>query len=142
MKTFGERRVVDGVGPTVPAGTVYGVLGPHGAGRTTFVQALVTLPRRPDGGQARIFDRDVVRGGGRGARPRLAHRAVRLGGRGRGRGGDGDLTGTEDLVFLGRLLGHGKSAARTRVAEHLLEAFGLTEVAARQVKSYSGCGVV
>jgi ABC-2 type transport system ATP-binding protein len=50
---------------------------------------------------------------------------------------DEDLTGTENLVLLGRLLGHGKSAARARAAQ-LLEAFGLTDAAARQVKNYSG----
>ncbi|MBM4576060.1 ATP-binding cassette domain-containing protein [Rhodococcus hoagii] len=39
---------------------MYGVLGPNGAGKTTTVRMLATL-LRPDGGEARIFGRDVVR---------------------------------------------------------------------------------
>jgi ABC-2 type transport system ATP-binding protein len=50
---------------------------------------------------------------------------------------DEDLTGTENLVLLGRLLGHRKPAARKRAAQ-LLDAFGLAEAATRQVKNYSG----
>jgi ABC-2 type transport system ATP-binding protein len=50
---------------------------------------------------------------------------------------DEDLTGTENLILLGRLLGHTRAHARARAAQ-LLEAFGLTEAAAKQVKHYSG----
>jgi ABC-2 type transport system ATP-binding protein len=128
VKVFGETRAVDGVDLVVPAGTVYGVLGPNGAGKTTTVKVLATL-LRPDGGEARVFGMDVVR----------AADAVR--GRvsltGQYASVDEDLTGTENLVLLGRLLGHGKQAARDRSAQ-LLEAFGLTEAAGKQVKNYSG----
>jgi ABC-2 type transport system ATP-binding protein len=50
---------------------------------------------------------------------------------------DDDLTGTENLVFLARLLGYKGSAAKHRAAQ-LLDAFGLTEAAGRLVKTYSG----
>src|SRR5919109_1497782 len=116
VKTFGETRAVDGVDLAVPAGTVYGVLGPNGAGKTTTVKMLATL-LRPDGGEAH-----AVRG-----RVSLTGQYASV---------DEDLTGTENLVLLGRLLGHGKQAARERAAQ-LLVAFGLTEAADRQVKSYS-----
>jgi len=33
VKTFGGTRAVDGIDLVVPAGTVYGVLGPNGAGQ-------------------------------------------------------------------------------------------------------------
>ncbi|MBZ6088663.1 MULTISPECIES: ATP-binding cassette domain-containing protein [Streptomyces] len=128
VKTFGETRAVDGVDLAVPAGTVYGVLGPNGAGKTTTVRMLATL-LRPDGGRARVFGHDVVR------------EADAVRGRvsltGQYASVDEDLTGTENLVLLGRLLGHGKAAARER-SEQLLAAFGLTEAAAKQVKHYSG----
>ena len=52
-------------------------------------------------------------------------------------GQDEDLTGRENLVFLGRLAGLSRAAAKARAAE-LLAAFGLQEATARQVKAYSG----
>ncbi|MFD7434924.1 ATP-binding cassette domain-containing protein [Streptomyces sp. NPDC059861] len=128
VKTFGETRAVDGVDLAVPTGTVYGVLGPNGAGKTTTVKMLATL-LRPDGGEAHVFGHDVVR------------EADEVRGRvsltGQYASVDEDLTGTENLVLLGRLLGHHKKAARERAAR-LLEAFGLSDAAAKQVKNYSG----
>src|SRR5690606_22406961 len=50
---------------------------------------------------------------------------------------DEDLTGTENLVMLGRLYGFSWAAARKRSAD-LLDAFGLAEAGDRQVKKYSG----
>ena len=50
---------------------------------------------------------------------------------------DEDLTGTENLVLLGRLLGHRKRPRGTAPTQ-LLAAFGLTDAADRQVKKYSG----
>ncbi|MEU6454659.1 ATP-binding cassette domain-containing protein [Streptomyces sp. NPDC047065] len=128
VKTFGDTRAVDGVDLSVPAGTVYGVLGPNGAGKTTTVKMLATL-LRPDAGQARVFGRDVVREADE-VRSRVSLT-------GQYASVDEDLTGTENLILLGRLLGHGKVAARER-CEQLLAAFGLTDAAAKQVKHYSG----
>ncbi|GAA4084296.1 ATP-binding cassette domain-containing protein [Actinomadura miaoliensis] len=127
-KRFGDVRALDGVDLTVPRGAVYGVLGPNGAGKTTCVRVLSTL-LRPDGGQARVFGHDVRR------EPDTVRTRVSL--TGQYASLDEDLTGTENLVLLGRLLGHGRHAARERAAR-LLEAFGLSEAAGRQVKNYSG----
>jgi daunorubicin/doxorubicin transport system ATP-binding protein len=128
VKTFGETRAVDGIDLTVPAGTVYGVLGTNGAGKTTEVKVLATL-LRPDGGEARVFGHDVLR------------EADAVRGRvsltGQYASVDEDLTGTENLVLLGRLLGHRKRRAAER-AEQLLAAFGLAEAGGKQVKNYSG----
>ncbi|MFJ5827973.1 ATP-binding cassette domain-containing protein [Streptomyces sp. NPDC093089] len=128
VKVFGTNRAVDGVDLRVPAGTVYGVLGPNGAGKTTAVKMLATL-LRPDGGRARVFGKDVVEDADavRG-RVSLTGQYASV---------DEDLTGTENLVLLGRLLGHTRPAARERSAQ-LLTAFGLEEAADRQVKHYSG----
>ncbi|MEU2368722.1 ATP-binding cassette domain-containing protein [Streptomyces pseudogriseolus] len=128
VKTFGETRAVDGVDLAVPTGTVYGVLGPNGAGKTTTVKMLATL-LRPDGGVAQVFGHDVVR------EADAVRSRVSL--TGQYASVDEDLTGTENLVLLGRLLGHRKPAARKRAAQ-LLEAFGLTKAAGKQVKQYSG----
>ncbi|WP_405658827.1 ATP-binding cassette domain-containing protein [Streptomyces sp. RK9] len=128
VKTFGDNRAVDGVDLAVPAGTVYGLLGPNGAGKTTTVKMLATL-LRPDGGEAHVFGHDVVRAAD------TVRGLVSL--TGQYASVDEDLTGTENLVLLARLTGHGKKAAYSR-AEQLLDAFGLGDAASRQVKNYSG----
>ena len=128
VKTFGATRALDGIDLAVPAGTVYGLLGPNGAGKTTAVRVLATL-LRPNGGEARVFGHDVVRDAD------AVRGKVSL--TGQYASVDEDLTGMENLTLLGRLLGHGKPAARDRAAQ-LLAAFGLTDAADRQVKKYSG----
>ncbi|MEV0620493.1 ATP-binding cassette domain-containing protein [Nonomuraea sp. NPDC050404] len=128
VKVFGDTRAVDGLDLAVPAGAVYGVLGPNGAGKTTAVRMLATL-LRPDGGEATVFGHDVVR------EADAVRQRVSL--TGQYASVDEEMTGTENLVLLARLLGHRKPAARDRAAE-LLAAFGLTEAGGRQVKTYSG----
>ncbi|MFD0149091.1 ATP-binding cassette domain-containing protein [Streptomyces sp. NPDC055721] len=128
VKVFGTNRAVDGIDLRVPAGTVYGVLGPNGAGKTTAVKMLATL-LRPDGGRASVFGKDVVKDADavRG-RVSLTGQYASV---------DEDLTGTENLVLLGRLLGHTRPDARDRSGQ-LLAAFGLAEAADKQIKNYSG----
>ncbi|MFG1650834.1 ATP-binding cassette domain-containing protein [Micromonospora sp. NPDC049275] len=127
-RSFGETRALAGMDLRVPAGTVYGLLGPNGAGKTTAVRVLATL-LRPDGGTARVFGHDVVTEADK-VRSRVSLT-------GQYASVDEDLTGTENLVLLARLLGLRKPAARERAAA-LLAAFGLTEASDRQVKKYSG----
>jgi ABC-type Na+ transport system ATPase subunit NatA len=50
---------------------------------------------------------------------------------------DDELTGTENLLMIGRLLGFSRARARARAAE-LLESFDLTGAAGRAAKTYSG----
>jgi ABC-2 type transport system ATP-binding protein len=128
VKVFGKTRAVDGLDLRVPAGSVYGVLGPNGAGKTTAVKMLATL-LRPDGGRATVFGHDVLK------QPNEVRARVSL--TGQYASVDEDLTGLENLVLLGRLLGHRKRPARNR-ADQLLDAFGLTDAGNRQVKTYSG----
>ena len=128
VKSFGETRAVDGVDLAVRAGSVYGVLGPNGAGKTTTIRMLATLIA-PDAGSARVLGHDVV------------HDAAAVRGlvslTGQLASVDEDLTGHENLVLLGRLLGHRRADAKSR-AGALLEAFGLSDAAGRLVKHYSG----
>ena len=128
VKTFGETRAVDGVELTVRTGMVYGLLGPNGAGKTTTIRMLATL-LRPDAGMARVFGHDVVREADE-VRSRVSLT-------GQFASVDEDLTGFENLVLLARLLGHSRAQAKARAGE-LLDAFGLSEAADRQVKNYSG----
>jgi ABC-2 type transport system ATP-binding protein len=128
QKRFGGQRALAGVDLAVAAGTVYGLLGPNGAGKTTMVRILATL-LAPDRGRARVAGHDVA------AEPRLVRRVIALAGQ--SATVDEDLSGRENLVFLGRLAGLRRAAARARAAD-LLAAFGLEEAASRQARAYSG----
>jgi len=128
VKNFGTTRALAGAGLSAEAGTVLGVLGPNGAGKTTAVRILTTL-LLPDGGRAEVGGYDVVT---------EAHRVRQLIGlTGQYASVDDGLTGTANLIMIGRLLGLSRPAARTRAAE-LLARFELSEAAGRPVKTYSG----
>jgi ABC-2 type transport system ATP-binding protein len=128
VKVFGDTRAADGVDLAVRSGSVYGVLGPNGAGKTTTIRMLATL-LRPDEGTARVLGHDIVE------EADAVRSAVTL--TGQLASVDEDLTGRENLILVGRLLGLKRAQAKTRATE-LLEAFGLAEAAAKLVKNYSG----
>jgi len=128
VKLFGETRAVDGVDLAVRTGSVYGVLGPNGAGKTTTIRMLATL-LRPDAGSARVLGHDIVKEGD------AVRGAVTL--TGQLASVDEDLTGRENLILVGRLLGLKRADAKNRATE-LLEAFGLAEAATKLVKNFSG----
>jgi ABC-2 type transport system ATP-binding protein len=127
-KSFGETRAVCGVDLAVQSGTVYGFLGPNGAGKTTTIRMLATLIE-PDEGTAYVLGHDVVR------EANAVRRRVSL--TGQYASIDEELTGRENLVLLGRLLGYAHAQAKAR-ADELLEVFDLAEAANRQVETYSG----
>jgi ABC-2 type transport system ATP-binding protein len=127
-KRFGETVALDGLDLEAGAGTVLGVLGPNGAGKTTAVRILTTLSK-PDAGEARVAGHDVVR------EPAAVQR--KIGVAAQDATVDEVLTGTQNLVMIGRLSGLSRRDARIRAAELLLQ-FGLDDAAGRVVKGYSG----
>ncbi len=132
VKRFGETTALNGVNLAVRTGTVLGMLGPNGAGKTTTVRVLATL-LRPDAGHATVGGYDVVRD---------AHQVRQLIGlTGQYASVDEQLTGLENLLLIGRLLGLPRRQAKQRARE-LLEQFDLTDAGGRAAKTYSGgCGV-
>ena len=128
VKAFGDTCAVDGVDLSVRRGSVYGVLGPNGAGKTTTIRMLATLIK-PDAGSARVMGHDIVK------EADAVRSAVSL--TGQLASVDEDLTGRENLILLGRLLGLKRGGAKDRATE-LLEAFGLAEASSKLVKNYSG----
>ena len=128
VKHFGETKALQGVDIAVQPGTVHAVLGPNGAGKTTAVRILATLTSA-DGGTARVGGYDTVRDA----------QKVRqmIGLTGQYASVDEDLTGTENLVLIGRLLELTGREAKARAVE-LLTWFDLTDAAKRPAKTYSG----
>jgi ABC-2 type transport system ATP-binding protein len=128
VKHFGETRAVDGIDLAVHPGTVFGVLGPNGAGKTTTLRMLATL-LRPDAGTARVLGHDVVE------HADAVRSSVSL--TGQFASVDEELSGRENLILIGRLLGFSHGAADERAGE-LLDAFGLADAAGKLCKDYSG----
>ncbi len=127
-KRYGDVQALAGVSFRVRAGEVFGLLGPNGAGKSTTVKVLTTLTT-PDGGQAQVAGRDVVR------EPDAVRRSI--GYVPQSSGVDRDATGRENLMLQGRVQGMSGAKLRARV-QHLLDLLGIADAADRVVRGYSG----
>ncbi|MEI6404880.1 MAG: ATP-binding cassette domain-containing protein [Actinomycetes bacterium] len=128
VKHFGEVKALNGVDLEVEQGTVVGLLGPNGSGKTTTVRILSTL-LNADSGTASVGGFDVS----------SASDQVRevIGLTGQYSAVDQYLTGRENLELFGRLFHLSKADAVSR-ADELLARFELTDAADRGIKGYSG----
>src|ERR671935_2537868 len=117
VKRYQDVHALDGVSFAVRAGEVFGLLGPNGAGKSTTVKVLTTLTT-PDGGEAQVAGRDVVR------EPDAVRRSI--GYVPQSSGVDRDATGRENLMLQGRVQGMGGTQLRKRV-DALLELLGLAD---------------
>jgi ABC-2 type transport system ATP-binding protein len=127
-KSFGETLVLDNVDLSVETGTIFGLLGPNGAGKTTMVRILSTLIA-PDAGQICVAGCDLA-GDPDGVRSAI-------GVTGQFSALDELLTGAENLHLMADLNHLDRSTGRRRVAA-LLDAFELSDAAAKPVATYSG----
>ncbi|WP_418155272.1 ATP-binding cassette domain-containing protein [Actinoalloteichus caeruleus] len=127
-KSFGEHVVLDGLDLTVPAGTVYSLLGANGAGKSTTVRILSTLAA-PDGGAARVRGHDLA------SEPDAVRAAIGV--TGQFSAVDSLLTGEENLLLMADLHHWPRRDGRRRVAE-LLRRFDLVDAARRPASTYSG----
>src|SRR5262245_61010541 len=112
----------------VPAGSVFGLLGHNGAGKTTMLRILTTLSV-PTAGRAWVANVDVV------AEP--ARVRTQIGVAGQSATVDGLLTARANLEMVGRLYRLDKVAARKR-ADELLARVSLTDAANKRVDTLSG----
>jgi ABC-2 type transport system ATP-binding protein len=121
-------RALDGMSINVAPGTVFGLLGRNGAGKSTTVKILTTLSR-PDSGTARVAGINAL------AEPGRVRAAIGL--VSQKPSGIPMATGRENLVLAARLQGMTRADASRRAAE-LLDRFGLGPAADRLAKTYSG----
>jgi lipooligosaccharide transport system ATP-binding protein len=128
VKSYGGRRVVDGVSFRVEGGECFGLLGPNGAGKTTTLRCCLGLTA-PDSGEIRLGGLPV---------PEAAREArYRVGVVPQFDNLDPDFTVTENLVIYARYFGIAAREARAR-APLLLEYAGLGDRATARIDSLSG----
>ena len=126
QKSYETLQVLKGVDFAVARGSIFALLGSNGAGKTTIVRILATL-LKPDGGTASVHGFDVS------SQPARVRESISL--TGQFAAVDEILTGRENLVMIAKLR---HTANPRRVADDLLERFGLTDAAGRRVSAYSG----
>jgi ABC-2 type transport system ATP-binding protein len=127
-KRYGDLWALRNVDLAVPQGSVLGLLGHNGAGKTTAVRILTTL-LRPTEGRAAVAGHDVV--------DDAATVRTKIGLAGQQATVDGLLTGRANLEMVGRLYHLPRPVARAR-ADELLERLDLTDAADRLVRTFSG----
>ena len=127
-KRYGDLWALRDLDLDVAPGTVLGLLGHNGAGKTTAIRILTTLSS-PATGRASVAGFDVAREPGA-VRSRIGVAAQQA-------TVDGLMTARANLEMVGRLYHLGRANARRR-AEELLADFDLTEAGQRLVRTYSG----
>ena len=127
-KRFGDLWALRDLDLLVAPGTVLGLLGHNGAGKTTAIRILTTLSQ-PTEGRGTVAGFDVVRS--------AAEVREHIGVASQQATVDGLMTAHLNLVTIGRLHGLAKSAAAAR-ADDLLVQLDLVGFETALVKTYSG----
>jgi ABC-2 type transport system ATP-binding protein len=127
-KRFGANWALRDVDLYAPAGSVLGLLGHNGAGKTTAIRILTTLAL-PTEGRAQVAGLDVVRD--------AARVRQHVGLAGQYATVDELLTARANLELTGRLYHLPREVIRRR-SDELLERVRLTDVADERVSTFSG----
>ena len=131
VKSFGRRRVVDGVSFEVDHGEIVGLLGPNGAGKTTSFRMTCGMIQ-PDKGQVFLNEQDVTqwpmyrraREGGMGYLPQQTSVFAKL-------------STEQNLLAMMELLGMNRRQRKLRCDE-LLEQFRITHIRRSKAGKLSG----
>ncbi|HEX2474036.1 MAG TPA: LPS export ABC transporter ATP-binding protein [Lacipirellulaceae bacterium] len=131
VKSYGRRRVVDGVDFEVEPGEIVGLLGPNGAGKTTTFRMACGMID-PDAGRVNLAGHDVTNW--------PMYRRAKEGGMGylaQESSVFRKLSVQKNLVGVMEMLGMNRKV-RNRRAEQLMEQFGITHLRRNRALSLSG----
>ena len=131
VKSFGRRRVVDGVSFEVDHGEIVGLLGPNGAGKTTSFRMTCGMIE-PDKGQVFLNEQDVTewpmyRRAGEGGMGYLPQQTSVF----------AKLSTEQNLLAMMELLGMNRRQRKLRCDE-LLEQFRITHIRRSKAGKLSG----
>jgi ABC-2 type transport system ATP-binding protein len=124
----GGQLAVDGLDLTVPAGSVFGFLGPNGSGKTTTIRMLMGLIE-PTSGTASVLGRPMPRS----ARAVLPHVGALI----EGPALYGFLSGRDNLVRYDAADPTADPRTRRTRVETALDRVGLTAAAGKKARAYS-----
>ena len=125
-KSFGARKVIDGLTLQVPKGEICGFLGGNGSGKTTTIRLLCGL-LKPDGGGGTCLGFDVIREAVQ-IRQRIGYMTQRF-------SFYGDLTVAENLEFVARLY---QMPQRDRAVRDVMQRMELADRATQLTSQLSG----
>lgn len=125
-KSFDKQKVLDNINLQLQAGKIVGIIGPSGAGKSTAIRCLMGMEKL-DQGSADIFD------------TKMPNRKIlkRIGYMGQNDALYDDLSGKENLVFFGSLMGL-TGTALDRAIEKNMQLVDLLDFLNKPVKTYSG----
>jgi ABC-2 type transport system ATP-binding protein len=123
-KVYGTKVAVEDLSLTVEAGTMFGLLGPNGSGKTSSIRMMIGMTL-PDSGKVSLFDQPYTRA-----------TLWRVGYLPEERGLYKKMNVLEQIIFLGRLHGMGEAEARKR-ALTWCEKLQITEAIPKKVEDLS-----
>lgn len=125
-KSFDKQKVLDNINLELQSGKIVGIIGPSGAGKSTAIKCLMGMEKL-DEGSVDIFhmkmpNREILK---------------KIGYMGQSDALYGDLSGKENLVFFGSLMGLAGTAL-DRAIEKNMQLVDLLNFLDKPVKTYSG----
>lgn len=125
-KSFDKQKVLDDINIELQAGSILGLIGPSGAGKSTTIKCLMGMEKL-DKGSVEVFD------------TKMPNRKIleQMGYMGQSDALYGDLTGKENLVFFGNLMGLTNKKLEDSINKNI-RLVNLSKFLDKPVKTYSG----
>jgi len=124
VKTYGSRRVLDGVNLDVQEGEFYALMGPNGSGKTTLA-SIIAAVRTQDTGIVEVYGKSPAQ-----AKELIGYVPQE-------NFSSPKLSGKENLVYFASLMGYSRDQANQLVVE-MLQSVGLSAETDKKVAKYSG----